>query len=180
MARCDARAGGHCSRTACAGSSSTLHQEFIAALRPVTSPLPTGYLGVTSTKGDGHPEADWTTWRGPVSSARTRTRPGGIHPAWLVAAVTLVCLLVASVFRSSAGVLLQPLEQEFGWSRATTSGAASLNLVVYGLAAPFAAAVMELWGPRRTVSVSLLVVGLAAVASTAMTRPGSCGCCGGW
>lgn len=100
-----------------------------------------------------------------MSSPRPR-----IHPAWLVAAVTLVCLLVASAFRSSAGVLLQPLEDEFGWSRAATSGAASLNLVVYGLAAPFAAAVMELWGPRRTVSASLLVVGLAAVASLFMDQ----------
>lgn len=41
---------------------------------------------------------------------------------------------------------MEPIEQEFGWSRATTSGAVSLNLVLFGLVAPFAAALMESWG----------------------------------
>ncbi len=92
------------------------------------------------------------------------------HPAWAVAGVTLFGLLAASAFRSSFGVLLQPWEQAFGWSRATTSGAASLNLVLYGLSAPVAAAVMEHWGLRRTVVASLGTSGLAAAASLFMTQ----------
>ena len=52
----------------------------------------------------------------------------------------------------STGVLLEPIEAEFGWSRAVTSGAVSLNLVLYGLTAPFAAAFMERFGVRRTVA----------------------------
>ena len=55
-------------------------------------------------------------------------------------AVTLGALVAAAAFRSSTGVLLEPIEAEFGWSRAVTSGAVSLNLVLYGLIAPFAAA----------------------------------------
>lgn len=94
-----------------------------------------------------------------------------IHPAWAVAAVTLLALLAASAFRSSTGALLQPIEDDFGWSRAVTSGAASLNLVLYGLSAPFAAAVMETCGVRRTVVTSLVVVGLASAASCFMTSP---------
>ena len=58
------------------------------------------------------------------------------HPAWTVAAVTLGALVAAAAFRSSTGVLIEPIESEFGWTRATTSGAVSLNLVLYGLAAP--------------------------------------------
>ncbi len=92
------------------------------------------------------------------------------HPAWAVAGVTLFGLLAASAFRSCFGVLLQPWEQAFGWSRATTSGAASLNLVLYGLSAPVAAAVMEHWGLRRTVVASLGTSGLAAAASLFMTQ----------
>ena len=65
------------------------------------------------------------------------------HRAWAVAGVTLAALVAAAAFRSSTGVLLEPIEREFGWSRATTSGAVSLNLVLYGIGAPFAAAAME-------------------------------------
>jgi MFS family permease len=93
------------------------------------------------------------------------------HRAWVVAAVTLGALVAAAAFRSSTGVLLEPIEQEFGWSRATTSGAVSLNLVLYGLTAPFAAAVMERWGVRRTVTAALVVVGLASGLTTVMTEP---------
>ena len=74
------------------------------------------------------------------------------HRAWVVAAVTLGALVAAAAFRSSTGVLLEPIEAEFGWSRAVTSGAVSLNLVLYGLIAPFAAAFMERFGVRRTVA----------------------------
>jgi MFS family permease len=85
--------------------------------------------------------------------------------------VTLGALVAAAAFRSSTGVLIEPIESEFGWSRATTSGAVSLNLVLYGLAAPFAAAVMERFGPRRVVTLSLVLVGAASAATTAMTSP---------
>ena len=91
--------------------------------------------------------------------------------AWVVASVTLGALVAAAAFRSSTGALMEPIEREFGWSRTTTSGAVSLNLVIYGLIAPFAAAVIEKWGPRRTVSLALLVVGIACAATTLMTRP---------
>ncbi|GAA1389351.1 MFS transporter [Luteococcus peritonei] len=93
-----------------------------------------------------------------------------VHPAWFVAGVTLFSLLAAAAFRSSMGVLLEPWEQDFGWSRATTSEAASLNLVLFGLTAPLAAAVMEQWGLRRTVTASLAVAGSAATASLWMTQ----------
>ena len=78
--------------------------------------------------------------------------PARRHYAWTVVAVTLGALVAAAAFRSSTGVLLEPIEHEFGWSRATTSGAVSLNLVLYGLVAPFAAALMEQWGVRRVVT----------------------------
>ena len=89
--------------------------------------------------------------------------------AWIVAGVTLVALVAAAAFRSSTGVLMEPIEREFGWSRAVTSGAVSLNLVLSGLVAPFAAALMEHWGIRKTVTASLAVVGAASLLTTVMT-----------
>ena len=70
----------------------------------------------------------------------------------------MAALVAAAGFRSSTGALLEPLEEEFGWSRATTSGAVSLNLVIYGLTAPFAAALMERFGVRRVVALALALV----------------------
>lgn len=91
--------------------------------------------------------------------------------AWGVAAVTLGALVAAAAFRSSTGVLLEPIEGEFGWSRTMTSGAVSLNLVLYGLTAPFAAALMEKWGVRRTVALALVAVGSASGLTTMMSSP---------
>jgi len=93
------------------------------------------------------------------------------HRAWLVAAVTLGALVAAAAFRSSIGLLLEPIEREFGWSRALTSGAVTLNLVLYGLVAPFAAALMELWGVRRVISLALALVAGATALTLVMTQP---------
>ena len=95
----------------------------------------------------------------------------GIHRAWWVAGITMAALIAAAGFRSSTGALLVPLEEEFGWSRATTSGAVSLNLVVYGLTAPFAAALMERFGVRRVVAVALSLVAVGSGLTLLMTSP---------
>ncbi|WP_246060939.1 MFS transporter [Nocardioides dongxiaopingii] len=92
-----------------------------------------------------------------------------LHRAWWVAAITMGALVAAAGFRSSTGALLGPLEDEFGWSRGTTSGAVSLNLVVYGLTAPFAAALMERFGLRRVVAASLTLVAVGSGLTLVMT-----------
>ena len=66
-----------------------------------------------------------------------------VHYAWVMAAVTFIILLGASGFRSAPGVLIVPLQEEFGWSRATISIAISINLLLFGFMGPFAAAMME-------------------------------------
>jgi MFS family permease len=102
-----------------------------------------------------------------VSAPPTR----GLHRAWWVAAVTMAALIAAAGFRSSTGALLVPLEEEFGWSRATTSGAVSLNLILYGLTAPFAAALMERFGIRRVVAAALALVAVGSGLTLVMTSP---------
>ena len=102
----------------------------------------------------------------------TVERPAGsrrLHRAWFVALVTMGALVAAAGFRSSTGALLEPLEEDFGWSRATTSGAVSLNLIIYGLTAPFAAALMERFGIRRVVAASLTLVALGSGLTLLMT-----------
>ena len=86
-----------------------------------------------------------------------------------MATVTLGALVAAAAFRSSIGVLIEPMESEFGWTRATTSAAVTINLILYGLVAPFAAALMERWGVRRTVTTALLTIAAASALTMVMT-----------
>ncbi|MEU5878640.1 MFS transporter [Spirillospora sp. NPDC047279] len=81
-----------------------------------------------------------------------------MHRAWPVAAVAFVALLGAAGFRATPGVLMIPLQEEFGWSRATTSLAVSVNLLLFGLTAPFAAALMERFGIRQVTTGALVLV----------------------
>jgi len=92
-----------------------------------------------------------------------------IHPAFVIAGAIFVVLLCAAAVRATPSILIVPLEREFGWSRAVLSSAVSVNLVLYGLVGPFAAALMERFGIRRTILVSLAVI-CAGVALTSQMR----------
>ncbi len=93
------------------------------------------------------------------------------HRAWVVAAVTFLVLVASAAFRSSTGVLLEPVADDFGWSRTTVSFAVLVNLALYGLVAPFAAALMEKWGIRRVVAAALVLLSLGMGLTTVMTEP---------
>jgi MFS family permease len=82
-----------------------------------------------------------------------------IHPAWTVAAVAFLALVGAAGFRAAPGVLMIPLQNEFGWSTTVLSAAVSINLVLFGLTAPFAAALMERFGVRAVTAVALMLIG---------------------
>src|SRR5712691_917459 len=98
------------------------------------------------------------------------TKSGKLHYAWIIAGVTFLIVLVGAGVRSSPGVLVVPLENEFGWSRATISFAVGVNIALYGLIAPFAAATMDRFGLRRTISTALVAVGIGIALTTLMTQ----------
>ncbi|MEV7472205.1 MFS transporter [Pseudarthrobacter oxydans] len=85
--------------------------------------------------------------------------PRRLHPAWIVAAVAFFALVGAAGFRAAPGVLMVPLQQEFGWSTTVLSAAVSINLVLFGLTAPFAAALMERFGIRAVTATALVLIG---------------------
>ncbi|MGW2931390.1 MFS transporter [Streptomyces sp. NPDC001156] len=103
-----------------------------------------------------------TTDAAAAAEFRTDKKPPRIHRAWFVAAVTFVTIIGAAAFRSLPGLLIDPLHQEFGWSRGTIGAAVSINLALYGLTAPFAAALMDRFGIRRIVAVALTVIALGS------------------
>lgn len=92
-----------------------------------------------------------------------------LHPAWIVAACTFLVLLCAAGVRSTPGVLMVPLQTEFGWSRATIGFAVAVNILLYGLIGPFAAALLERFGLKRTITCALLLIS-AGVALTPLMQ----------
>ncbi|MFH9722975.1 MFS transporter [Streptomyces sp. NPDC017254] len=91
------------------------------------------------------------------------------HRAWFVAAVTFVTIIGAAAFASLPGLLIEPLHEEFDWSRGTIGFAVSVNLALYGLTAPFAAALMDRFGIRRVVAVALTIISVGSLLTVWMT-----------
>lgn len=92
------------------------------------------------------------------------------HPAWIVAAAAFVVLLASAAIRATFGILMEPLMAEFGWTHGQISTAASINLVVFGLSAPFAATLMTRFGLRPVVTACLVAIALSAAAITQVTE----------
>lgn len=93
------------------------------------------------------------------------------HYAWVIAGLTFLTLLATAGVRATPSVLIVPMEREFGWSRATISLAISVNLLLYGLIGPFAAALMDRVGVRRTMLGSLAAVATGVALSTQISKP---------
>lgn len=94
-----------------------------------------------------------------------------IHYGWIVVGVTCLALLTGAGVRSTPGILMVPLEEEFHWSRATIALAVSINLLLYGCIGPFAAAIMERFGVRRSVVSALTLVACGVALTTFMKHP---------
>src|SRR3954452_1637421 len=94
-----------------------------------------------------------------------------VHYAWFVVVATFVTLITTAGFRATPAVLIVPLEQEYGWSPATISIAISLGLVMFGLGAPFSAALMESYGVRRVMLVALVIIAIGTTLTTLIDAP---------
>ncbi|GAA3391074.1 MFS transporter [Cryptosporangium minutisporangium] len=92
-----------------------------------------------------------------------------LHRAWLVAGVAFVALVGAAAFRAAPSVLILPLQEEFGWSTADISLAVTVNLVLFGLTAPFAAALIQRLGLRWVTTGALLLVAAGAALTVGMS-----------
>lgn len=94
-----------------------------------------------------------------------------IHPGWIAVTVTFFTLMASAGYRSAPSVLIVPLEDAFGWSRSQISAAVSINVLLFGLVAPFAAALMERFTVRKVVMSALALVSLSATSTIFMTQP---------
>ncbi|MEI7547462.1 MAG: MFS transporter, partial [Actinomycetota bacterium] len=89
---------------------------------------------------------------------------------WVVFGAAFVVLMGAAGTRSAPSVLMDPLREEFGWSRATVGLAVSINVMLYGFIGPFAAALQQRYGLRKVTTVALVVIATGSALTTQMTH----------
>lgn len=132
----------------------------------------------TPTAPQAAPAGRATTTPGPATARRARPprtrwprrlpRP---HRAWLVAAVAGAAIVTAGTFTTVPGLLHTPLNGELGWERGEIALAASVTMVLFGLTAPFAAALMDRLGIRKVVTGALALLAAGALLTSVMTEP---------
>jgi sugar phosphate permease len=93
-----------------------------------------------------------------------------LYYGWVVAGSTFLVMLATAGAMGAPGVIIQPLEKEFGWSTAQISVALAVRLALYGLIAPFAAAFINLFGVRPVVVAAVAMIVAGILASMAMTE----------
>ena len=111
-------------------------------------------------------------------SASTSLPPGlpgafaarGIHYGWVVAGVTFLTMLVTAGAVGAPGVLIGPLQAEFGWATADISSSFAIRLILFGLMGPFAAAFINRFGLRPVAVVALTLIGAGIAGSLFMSR----------
>ena len=86
-----------------------------------------------------------------------------IHYGWVALGATFLVMLATAGAMGASGVIIAPLEAEFGWSNADISSALAVRLALYGLMGPFAAALINRFGMRPVVglAVGLIAIGVA-------------------
>ena len=92
-----------------------------------------------------------------------------IHYGWIVVGVTFLTMLVTAGAMGAPGVLIVPLEKEFGWSATEISTAMAIRLVLFGLMGPFAAAFMNRFGLRLVAGTALTLIAVGLAGSLVMT-----------
>lgn len=93
-----------------------------------------------------------------------------IHYGWVMVGVTFLTALISAGTVGAPGVFIVPLQHEFGWSTAQISSALSIRFILFGLMAPFAAALLNRYGLRNVTLTAQLIVVSALVASLGMTQ----------
>jgi predicted MFS family arabinose efflux permease len=91
-----------------------------------------------------------------------------LYYGWIVVGATFLTLLLGAGVRSTPGILMVPFENEFHWTRSTISFAVAVNLVIYGLMGPFAAAMMERFGVRRLMLAAIVCIATGVALTTLM------------
>ncbi len=89
---------------------------------------------------------------------------------WIAISLAFLTTLTSAGVRSSATVLIRPLEAEFGWTRTMIALAISMNLFLSGVAAPITGFLIDRFGPRKVMLGRLVLLIIGVGGTTLMTQ----------
>ena len=94
----------------------------------------------------------------------------GVYYGWVVVAATFLVALTTAGAMGLAGALIRPLQREFGWSEADISGALAVRILLFGLMAPFSAALIDRFGLKRVILSALALIAAGLIGALLMTQ----------
>jgi MFS family permease len=104
-------------------------------------------------------------------SARIEGNAGAEWRAnWLVIVAAMAGMAVASLISYCSGLFIEPMEKEFGWSRAEIAGGHSIAATAAAICAPFMGIVVDRFGPRR-IAIAAVITVCGAIALLSQTGP---------
>ena len=87
--------------------------------------------------------------------------PAGLYRGWWVLlALGLVAFSRVAFFNPVLGIFIQPLQDEFGWSRATIAGALTVGTLLGALAVPFVGPLIDRYGSRYFTAAAIAILGI--------------------
>jgi MFS family permease len=75
---------------------------------------------------------------------------------WFILAAALIMTTISLIPKYSFSVFYTEILKEFGWSRASTAGALSLAIIVFGLISPAVGALVDKFGPRTLLLIATI------------------------
>ncbi len=83
---------------------------------------------------------------------------------WYIIGLMIIAMMLVYGVRTSFSIFFAPVLDDFGWFRGSTALMLSLNIFIYGLAAPVAGFLVDRWKPRRVIVIGLVILSLSTAA----------------
>ena len=80
---------------------------------------------------------------------------------WYIVGLMIIGMMLVYGIRSSFSAFFPHVLDEFHWFRGSTAIMFSLNILIYGLTAPFAGSLVDRWKPRVVVVIGISILALA-------------------
>lgn len=97
--------------------------------------------------------------------------PGPALRAWLVVLLSFLSLSLVFASRGSLSLMMPVWERDPGWSRPFVSTVGAIALILMAIGSPAAGHIVDRRGPRFAYSGSLLLIGIAVLATAYTSSP---------
>jgi len=84
-----------------------------------------------------------------------------LYYGYAIVTITSIMMMIIWGTFNTFGVFFEPFIKEFGWTRTITSGASSLNTIIFGILCVFSASLSERLGPRWVMTICGIILGLS-------------------